>query len=236
MFDFSLNNDATISQLIIGEEKTPLIIIDDFANEPEDMIAFAAYDSGFSSDKQNFYPGSRKLTPQSYSQYLRKQYFEILKTCFGFENAQQAKVVTSALAIADTPVSQLKPIQMLPHFDTTLENQLAVVHYLCDKNQGGTSFFRHEETGFERIHQHRLVQYGTRLKQQAIAAQLHKNPCYMNGSNELFTQFHHVDARMNRTIIYPSNILHSGNIHPELGLSSDPRIGRLTIGSFILFS
>jgi hypothetical protein len=56
----------------------------------------------------------------------------------------------------------------------------------------------------------------------------------MRGSNALFEQLHSVDACMNRAVIYPSRILHSGDVNPLLGLSSDPKVGRLTIGSVIL--
>lgn len=55
----------------------------------------------------------------------------------------------------------------------------------------------------------------------------------MNGSNNMYEQIYSVEAKMNRAIIYPSNALHSGNINPVMGLSSEPRKGRLTIGSFI---
>ncbi len=139
----------------------------------------------------------------------------------------------SALAIVDTPEEQLRPMQMLPHIDTPEKNQLAIVHYLCDKEHGGTTFYRHKATGYEMITQERLYRYASQVKQEAIANQIHKNPCYMSGSNTLFEQVYAVDACINRAIIYPSNLLHSGNINTALGLSSDPKKGRLTIGSFI---
>jgi hypothetical protein len=112
-------------------------------------------------------------------------------------------------------------------------NQLAVVHYLCEPEHGGTSFYRHRASAYECITSARLVSYGQQLKKEAVAHQLHKNPCYVNSENSLFEQFHSVAASMNRAVIYPSMVLHSGDINPILGLSSDPQIGRLTIGSFI---
>ncbi len=233
MADFTLNDNPSFTKLTIGRENTPLLIIDDFANQPDDLITFAGDGSSFKADRQNFYPGKRTLTPRVYSEQICSKYLPQFKSCFGFENAHSAKTVISAFAISDTPPEQLKPMQMLPHFDTTHSNQFAVVHYLCGAEHGGTSFYRHNKSTFEVITAKRLISYGTQLKKEAIANQLHKNPCYMSGSNSMYEQLHSVDACMNRAVIYPSNILHSGNINPVLGLSSEPKKGRLTIGSFI---
>lgn len=250
MFDFTLNTSPKITQVNIGVGQTPLLIIDDFANNPDDIIAFAGDGSLFKASINNFYPGKRLLTPKNYSEALCRKYSALLQktfvlTIFGEETCYKtifdinadsvATTIMSALAISDLPPEQLKPIQMLPHIDTTQINQLAVVHYLCGKEHGGTSFYQHKSTGFETITEQRLTQYSTQLKQQAIQARLHKNPRYMAGSNSLFEQTYKVEAKINRAIIYPSNLLHSGNINPLLGLSSVPSEGRLTIGSFITF-
>ena len=122
---------------------------------------------------------------------------------------------------------------MLPHFDTTHDNQIAVVHYLSSAEHGGTSFYQHRSSKFETITEQRLVSYGRQLKKEAMANQIHKAPSYMNGSNAMFERIHAVEAKINRAVIYPSNLLHSGDINPLHGLSSKPLNGRLTIGSLI---
>ena len=180
------------------------------------------------------YPGKRKLVPAQYGDQICHNYLALFKSFFGVENATQAKTVTSALAIADTPVQKLRPMQMVPHLDTPHNNQFAVVHYLCSAEHGGTSFYRHRKTSYEVITQARLFNYGTQLKKEAIASKLHESPRYMNGSDHMFEQIHLVEAKFNRAIIYPSNLLHSGNINLDMGLPGDPKVGRLTVGSFIL--
>ncbi len=234
MVDFSLNPKPNITKLVIGEEKTPLLLIDDFANYPDDIIAFAGDGTSFKADSQNFYPGKRKLTPNQYSEQICHQYLVLFQNFFGFESATKASSVTSALAVANTQIKKLRPMQMIPHIDTPQSNQFAVVHYLCSAEHGGTSFYRHIQTGYEVITQERLYPYGIQVKKEAIANQLHKTPSYMSGSNSMFEQIYSVKASMNRAIVYPSNLLHSGNIQPQLGLSLNPKLGRLTIGSFIL--
>lgn len=233
MFDFSLNKQPNITKLVIGEEETPLLIIDDFANSPEDIIEFSGNGSSFNADPKNFYPGMRKLTPEQYSEQICQQYLTLFQHFFGLKLAKRANSVISALAIANTPVEKLRPMQMIPHIDTPQSNQFAVVHYLCSREHGGTTFYRHKQSGHEVITQERLFSYASQVKKEAIANQLHKTPCYMNGSNTLFEQLYSVEASMNRAIIYPSNLLHSGNINPLI-LSPFPKEGRLTIGSFIL--
>ena len=53
------------------------------------------------------------------------------------------------------------------------------------------------------------------------------------GFNPYFHSSDLVEAKLNRAVIYPSNVLHSGDIQTDLGLSNDPKKGRLTISSFI---
>jgi hypothetical protein len=234
MLDFTLNSHPKLTKLLIGEESLPLLIIDSFAHKPDDLVSHVGDGSSFKADGNNFYPGKRSAAPQVYNEEICKKYLPLFKSHFGFDKAQRAKTLMSAFAISDKAPEHLKPIQMLPHFDTTNMNQLAVVHYLCKPEHGGTSFYRHRSSAFETITQERLASYGHQLKKEAIAHQLHENPCYMGESNTIFERLHSVDACMNRAVIYPSRMLHSGNINPLLGLSSDPRVGRLTIGSLIL--
>jgi len=228
----------TVQLLMIGNEKLPILIIDDLVVEPINLVDTACLKehgaSGFISQKTDYYPGVRKNSPNEYKQQIQAL-FSLLKHSFEFEQAKSLSVVLSAYSISITPPEKLKPIQMLPHFDTPSENQLAMVHYLCDEIQGGTSFYRHNSTGFERITTERATLYRTQLKQQALAEKLHEQPQYINGDTKLFKQVFSVEAKMNRAVIYPSNLLHSGNIRPKNGLLSDPKKGRLTISSFLMF-
>ena len=214
-------------------ENTPIVVIDNFFDQPEKLISLACTESAFKAQVSDYYPGVRKVVPNSYTQKVCSQLLPLLKSNFGFEHATTVKSVLSAFSLSTTPPKELRPIQTVPHFDTAEHNQFALVHYLCDEQHGGTSFYRHRETGFERVTHDRLPLYGTVLKQQAMKERLHENLNYIDGDTVLFERIYSVEARMNRAIIYPSNLLHSGNIRPEMGLSNDPRKGRLTVSSFI---
>lgn len=229
----NINLKKNIEVLFIGQESTPLIIVDDFVTEPETLISLACDDNPYHAQPTNYYPGIRKQSPPKYRSLLCSQLCDLLKNTYQLKDIVTAKTILSAFSISTTPPNKLRPIQMLPHFDTSENNQFALVHYLCGAKHGGTSFYRHKQTGYERITTIRFPQYATLLKHQAKAENLHLTPAYISNDSSLFERIHSVEARKNRVIIYPSNLLHSGNIQPQQGLSSDPRKGRLTISSFI---
>ncbi len=230
----NLSNQLKISSQYIGVEATPVLIFDNLIAQPEQLrqLAIKQQDS-FSHQASDYYPGVRKNAPQSYQQLLSEQLLPVLKQFPEFSQTKQLSVTLSAFSIATTKPEQLRPIQMLPHFDTPANNQYALVHYLCDAEHGGTSFYHHKSTSFERITNMRHNQYRLVIKQEAIAAKLHQTPGYIQGSTPLFEKLYQVDAKMNRAILYPSNLLHSGNIQTQNGLSSSAAQGRLTISSFI---
>ena len=215
---------------LIGTEQTPLLVIDQFF-PASDWLWQQAQHGAYQADPANFYPGVRAPTPQSYQDALQNL-LPLLQQVYA-PQARQLTVLSSAFSLACKPAEQLKPIQMLPHFDTVEPHQLAMVHYLCDGRHGGTAFYRHRYTGFERISAERLQSYGPVLKQQAMAARLHEAPRYMHGSSALFQQIGEVEACFNRAVIYPGNLLHSGNIRELSAAAADPAQGRLTISSFL---
>lgn len=225
-----LNHVAKVECQLIGAEQTPLLIIDDLLTD-SNWLQQQALAGDYQADSANFYPGIRCQTPALYQQLL-PALLPLLQRVYA-PQVQQLRLLTSAFSLASTPAAQLKPIQMLPHFDTVEPLQLAMVHYLCDEFHGGTAFYRHQQTGFERIDAARLPSYATLLKQQAMAARLHENPRYIRGDTELFQQIAKVEARVNRAIIYPGNLLHSGDIRQVGAKAADPAYGRLTISSFL---
>lgn len=49
-----------------------------------------------------------------------------------------------------------------------------------------------------------------------------------------FERIVEIDALFNRMIVYPSNILHSGNIPPKFNFDPHPASGRLTLNHLFL--
>lgn len=231
-FDFSINPNFNLEVIYVGGEQQPVVIVENLLLHPEAVIDYAATGSRFQRDAKDFYPGIRKSLAPSYAENVYRHLLETLWTVFGTQATANIKLLSSVLSLATTPPEQLRPIQSIPHFDSFEDNQIAAVHYLCQPEHGGTSFYRHRKTCFESINKQRLQDYAPLLKQQ-VMAENQASYDYMNGDNSLFERTAKIDACFNRAIFYRSNILHSGNIQSKLGLSEDPRQGRLTANTLI---
>lgn len=214
----------------------PVVVIDHFYPDVEGLRHAACQHAGeFVRDANNFYPGARCQAPHTYQQFLSKLQL-LLRHVYGntpWGRGGAHQVQQAAFALTCTPPTQLRPIQMLPHFDTVSPNTLALVHYLAGPEQGGTSFYRHRSSGLCCITEQTLPHYGAELKQQAIAARLHENPSYQAGDSALFQRIGQVTAAVNRVAIYPAHLLHSGDILQAENLSADPRLGRLTVSCLL---
>lgn len=224
-----LHPDLTYSYFLVGHEKTPLLIIDNFMDEAEWLVQFCKLHHNFNAT-DNFYPGLRMEAPKIYIHAVNRFLAHLLENVFGLP--QQYIAGGKALySMVVTPPDQLEIKQCLPHVDSYLSGDLACVHYLCGPLFGGTSLYRHRKTGYEKITKENLDHY-----QQTVATEgalRLSEKAYMNGSNDYFEQVASVDAMFNRVIVYPSNVLHSGNIAPDFTFNPSPDAGRLTINSFI---
>jgi hypothetical protein len=218
----------------IGFERQPVLVIDSFMPEPEGLVAYAEEGDSFRATPHDYYPGIRKPTPPAYASDLCATYANLLREIFAFGESAP-RTLLSALSITTTEPNKLRPIQRLPHFDTSDPRQLAVVHYLCGAHHGGTSFYRHRKTGYETISQDRLKGYAELLKHQ-VMTEYAPPPRYMDGDNPLFERVASFEAQFNRALIYPGNLLHSGNIQQLATEVHCVRTARLTANTFLRFS
>ncbi len=213
----------------VGNERQPVLVIDSFLSESHNLIEFCARNSKF-NNADAFYPGVRAPAPDIYLQAIYHYLREIIYTTFAIDDSMVKRVQADYSMVLTSP-GQLKPVQCFPHYDSLISSELAAVHYLCGSEKGGTSFYRHRDTGFEYVDSKRVVTYTERLTNGINNTVFPQ--CYMNGSNQLFEQIASYDAVFNRIIIYRCTSLHSGNIAPDFSFDSNPRTGRLTINTFI---
>lgn len=219
----------------IGTEFRPVAVIEDFAADPEALLAYAESGEPFRAAPRDLYPGIRKPAPPNYAEDFCRKYGDALREAFGLRNSSVPRVIFCALSITTTEPQLLRPVQRVPHFDTSAANQLAIVHYLCGPEHGGTSFYRHRSTGFETISHERLHRYAATIKREVMTESAPREK-YMNGDDALFERIANFDARYNRALIYPSNVLHSGDIRRVSLPEAPPRSVRLTVNSFVQFS
>jgi hypothetical protein len=231
---FTLNPGASISMHSIGVERRPLAVVEDFALHPEALIAYAESGEPLRASPGDFYPGIRKPAPPEYAEDVRARYGDVLRERFALPIHTAPRVIFCALSITTTEPHRLRPVQRVPHFDTSAANQLAIVHYLCGSEHGGTSFYRHRSTGFETISQERIKYYSATLKRE-VTMEYSPPAKYMDGDDPLFARIASYEARCNRALIYPSSALHSGDIRRVSSPATLPRAARLTVNSFVRF-
>lgn len=228
-----LNPDASPHVFLAGEEKTPVVIIDDFAEDTGDVIRYAVTSASFDPERDSFYPGVRAQPPSAYVQEVRRTIVPLLGKIYSVPRDLEPELSASYSLVA-TPPEELDVMQRIPHFDSNRKYHFAVTHYLNPGEFGGTGLFRHKPTGFEKITTGKLPQYAS-----ASDAFLRTNgdpPAqYIRESSDHFEFYLGIDYRPNRLIAYPGCLLHSGLIDPARDISADPATGRLTGNFFIDF-
>ena len=162
--DIRLNPDARVKLRPIGRELNPLLIIDDVLTNPEDMVRAAA-DASWAPPNGTFYPGVNADLPVSYLRALLPALKPSFARGFGLKQ-DQPLVAYGFYALATWGLERFQPLQRIPHFDQPNPMSLAMVHYLCKDQPGGTAFFRHRSSGFESIYHARRDSYMQTVTQE----------------------------------------------------------------------
>ena len=213
----------------VGRERQPLLIVDDVLAEPEAMID-AAREADFYTPPHTHYPGLNAPLPESYYRTVVTALRGPIEAAFGLRGDAYLKYF-GFFALATTPVREAEPIQKIPHHDGPDPQRLAMVHYLCRGDQGGTGFFRHKATGFESVDQTRHDAY-VAVAQAQLAARGLGAAAYAGPDMADYDLIGQADCVFNRLIVYRNHVLHSALLGPEPG-GRDPGQGRLTANGFI---
>ncbi|MGH8193594.1 MAG: DUF6445 family protein [Woeseiaceae bacterium] len=213
----------------IGAENTPLLVIDNFVKEPDELIKWAVTKNFVPADR--FFPGIRAKAPLSYQRFVLDQLHAVLREFFRLEDKPMGFTMCR-YSLVTTPGEQLVLEQRIPHVDSMDGNRLATIHYLFRQEHGGTAFYRHRRTGFEYIDRNRQQAYAASLEAEVQGPQ-RPPPGYINGDTPLFEQVERQDGVFNRILVYRGNSLHSGSIDGRFVPDPNPLTGRLSINSFI---
>ncbi len=233
-YDFRLRMGMRIAVERFGEEREPVLIIDDPMREPGQLVDWAADEAFFEPawQPEGGYPGLRASAPVEYYRRLVRSVDPIVRRTFGLEGVRLANAACM-FSLVTQPPEDLAPPQRIPHFDTADPLQFAFLHFLCDERFGGTAFYCHRATGFEAITPEREAEY-----EAARGSELAEEPppqAYVTADTPRFAQTGVAGARFDRLIVYRSNVLHSGLIATPEKLSEDPRTGRLSANSFVTY-
>ncbi|MDO9368343.1 MAG: DUF6445 family protein [Sphingopyxis sp.] len=212
----------------IGAEAQPLVILDDFASDPDALRRNAI--AADLAPALNHYPGVRAALPPS---YLDSQLPVIaVAAAEAFGRTGQITVVDASFSIVATAAEALSIPQRLPHIDAFTADRIALVHYLSPGGGDGTAFYRHRATGFETVDDARRELFFRHLDTE-IRLGGPPPPGYVLGDTPLFECVRSVPARYNRALLYRSWNLHSGAIGADTSLTDDPATGRLTVTAFL---
>lgn len=231
---FALDPLATRHLSLIGEQKSPLLVIDDAFADPDAIVELAARASFTPVEgRGNHYPGIRAPLPVAYAEAMAHLLGPDLET-FGLTGVKR-EVTLNHLQIVTTRPEALALPQRVPHFDTMEPRQIALLHYLTREDMGGTDFYRYRATGDERITIDRFKPYTEHLV-ESLRTLGPPPQDYMRDEDRRYERIGACEARFNRVVAYFSNALHSGRIPAAASLSANAREGRLTATTFLKYS
>lgn len=235
MLDITVRKPLRPEIRVVGNEKTPVVIIDEPIPSTADLVAHACAHARFDADARFAYPGIRAELPQQYIDAIVPELVAVIRDVYAPPARLECQLVHRLFSMITRQPEELGPLQRVPHFDNHSPYYFATVHYLNPGNFAGTGLFRHRPTGYERIPQNRYPSY---VKAAEAHVRTHGPPAtkYINASDDHFELIAEIEYRPNRLIMYPGNILHSGLIEPERDITGDPATGRLTANLFLYFS
>ncbi len=220
--------------IALGNERNPLVVIDDFMDHPEILTRYAQSLAPFAREAETYYPGLRHLFGPEDALIARhvlaslEAVTPLMIKAFGIRGVRP---VEASFSMITCRPQDLTLHQRLPHFDRTDNDFFAILHYLSGVPKGGTSFYRHRRTGFEQVTAERADHYAE-VRQRELLASGPPPMVYFNGSDDAFERIAQLDPKFNRLLIYRGCALHSADVPNDFIFSDSPSIGRLTFNMF----
>ena len=214
----------------IGNERAPVIVIEDAWSDPQSLVEAAAARTDYSV-RSLYYPGVRSSAPPDYAHAITRQVRDIIVSTFALKDP--LTITDSTFSLVATPPEKLVAFQRVPHFDSTDANRLALLHYLCGPEHGGTAFYRHRATGIESVTEQNREAYIRAVNAEAKSGGM-PPARFIDEDTEMFERIGRYDCGFNRMLIYQGRILHSVNTPRAFVPTADPRSGRLTVNTFLL--
>ena len=229
-----MNRQSIPTIELIGEHKTPVIIIDDYADNLDELIDHVVKNNDFRPDEITNYPGIRSAIPKALVVDYLKPLMQGLYRIYNLADSLTPNPKDNYFSLITKQASELTTLQTWPHFDTPNPNLIAVIHYLGKGSHGGTGFFKHNKSGLERINQkskHDYLQYAHKYF-QSVNESVYG---YCNEYHSEFSCYKKIAYKSNRLIVFPGQLLHSTLVKFPTDVNSSPQHGRLTANMFIEF-
>jgi hypothetical protein len=211
-----------------------VVVIDDFSGTVEKITEIADALAPFPPSDANFYPGVRRMigpADEEAHAYVVQACEKAAPFIGGAFDVDDFDLHEASFSVVTTPPERLRSVQRAPHFDSTDQNLLALLHYLRVPAGTGTAFYRHRATGIERVTAENRARFVAHARSDLL--KLKPNTGYIDSSDDFFEQTERVEAIPDRLVIYHGSLLHSGIIPRGMSLEAGPREGRLTANIFI---
>ena len=221
--------EMRVQRLEIGRERAPLLVVDNLVDDPDELVELAA--SKMFAAAPTYYPGLRAKAPLSYQRFILEDLRPEIDATFGLRG-RMLRFTECNFSLVTTPGEKLSYLQRIPHVDSLVNDELAMIHYLFRANHGGTAFYRHRSTGFEYVDKARQIEYLNRVDLEK-AGPHSAPPAYIIGDTPLYERIAAQDGVYNRLLMYRRTTLHSGSIAPGFAFDPNPRTGRLSINAFL---
>ena len=225
MLKFALNDSISVHKIKHEDPEIVVYVIDDFLENPEELIDYAREKAYFGvvGDDKTAYPGIRDRLPSVYEQVLGEAVSLVFQT-------QKSTISRCMLSLTTLNPDQLSTAQKMPHVDALGDDQFASIHYLCDSSHGGTAIYRYRPKNIVRLRNDNHLVISEMMKKVGESPDEHSG--YLTGNTSLFKRELLVEAKLNRLILYPSNLLHCAVLSSPRSLINNVSEGRLSVASF----
>jgi hypothetical protein len=221
--------EMRVQRLSIGREAAPLLVVDNLVSDPDALVELAA--SKMFSAAPTYYPGLRAKAPLSYQRFILEDLRPEIDATFGFRG-RMLRFTECNFSLVTTPGEKLSYLQRIPHVESLMNDELAMIHYLFRSKYGGTAFYRHRSTGFEYVDKARQIEYLTQVEAEKAGPDP-APAAYITGDTPLYERLDVQDGVFNRLLMYRRTTLHSGMITADFVPDPNPRTGRLSINAFL---
>jgi hypothetical protein len=233
---FQINSGADIRREAISEDHH-CVIVDDFLQDPRELVEFAASKAAQFSAANSHYPGIFiEVNDEAMTEIYR---FIRSKMTKHFPFLRGDLKLSTFLSIVTLLPDELSALQRMCHTDPTPDSSrttYAALLYLFENEElGGTSFFNYwkKHKLLEKVETMELEDPDKAHEFLLRNFPTFRNPAkYMTESNEIAELLRTIPAQFNRMIFYSGQIPHNAAITAPEQLSRDCRTGRLTLNVF----
>ena len=220
----TVNPDREPNITLVGNEKTPIGVIDDFLVSLEPLRLAALHGKAFKTPP-GAYPGKIAPLLPRHIQTLGNTIVPFMQQLYAVPKHFLPQLGTTYYGLASTAPADLDPVQCIPHVDTYDELNFVALLYLNEGDFQGTAFYQHTQSGFERIGQARAAVHKKIMADQRAKRGLITPGYYKNDGD--FKEIFRVTHQPNRLAIYPGSLLHAPLVDNPESLTDSVEHGRL---------